>query len=81
MIKANIFNDFCKKQVHELMFTLFLQFFSFFRFLQTRISKYLSEFWACYFYMATTVLRLNRSKRLDYRFFYQELETSEVEVF
>ena len=80
MIKANIFNDFYKKQVHELMFTLFLQFFSFFRFLQTRISKYLSEFWA-YFYMATTVLRLNRSKRSDYRFFHQELETSEVEVF
>ena len=44
MIKANIFNDFYEKQVHELTFTLFLQFFSFFRFLQTKISKYLLLF-------------------------------------
>ena len=81
MIKANIFNDFYEKQVHELSFTLFLQCFSFFRFLQTKISKYLSEFWACYFYMTTTALGLKRSKRLDYCFIYQEFETSEVEVF
>ena len=63
MIKANIFNDFYEKQVPELSFTLFLQFFSFFRFLQTKISKYLYEFWACYLYMTTTALGLKRSKR------------------
>ena len=59
----------------------FLFFFLLLKFLQTKISKYLSEFWACYFYMTITVLGLKRSKRSEYYFICQGFENSEVEVF
>ena len=55
--------------------------FFFLRFLQTKISKFLSEFWAYYFCMKITALGLKRSTRSKYCFICQGFDNSEIEVF